>query len=177
MFKQCISIGCTVRTHFYYVPVLFYVRIPTVFQHLPAYISTMFKHFLCAFLLFPSTFCRAHSYCIPALGACISTPIQHFMRAFLLHFYCISIAIQHFSMCAFQHFSIAFLLQSSTFLHREAHHSIMQCLVKFCVHFFCVHFYCVPTLFVCDLYYDPALFLCVYVCVCMYVYVCVWVTV
>ena len=89
MFKQCISIGCTVRTHFYYVPVLFYVHIPTVFQHLHACISTMFKHFLCAFLLFPSTFLRAHFYCV-----------QHCRRAFLLrcstlcmHFCCVCMCL------------------------------------------------------------------------------------
>ena len=107
-------------------------------------ISTVFRHWVRAFLL----------------------PSQHFMRAFLLHsiafgllwtasgllgfkrtlwevrcitnhrisiaiyFYCTSIAIQHFSMRAFQHFSIAFLL----------------------------HFYCNPALFyVCI----PALFYCI----------------
>ena len=55
-----------VRAHFYCIPALC------------ACISTMFKHFLCAFLLFPSTFFRAHPYCIPALPARISTMIQHF---------------------------------------------------------------------------------------------------
>ena len=42
-----------------------------------------------SFLLFPSTFFRAHPYCIPALPACISTMIQHFSA-------CISTSIQHF---------------------------------------------------------------------------------
>ena len=95
MFKQCISIGCTVRTHFYYVPVLVYVHIPTVFQHLPAHTSTMFKQFLGAILLIPSTFPCAHPCCTPALPHAEKYPR-------LAHYACISMCI-----------SIAFLLFSA----------------------------------------------------------------
>jgi len=80
MFKQCISIGCTVRTHFYYVPVLVYVHIPTVFQHLPAHTSTIFKQFLGVFQHFPC----AHPCCTPALLACIPTMFKHFLWTLLL---------------------------------------------------------------------------------------------
>ena len=66
-----------VRAHFYCIPALC------------ACISTMFKHFLCAFLLFPSTFLRAHFYCV-----------QHCRRAFLLrcstlcmHFCCVCMCL------------------------------------------------------------------------------------
>ena len=38
-----------------------------------------------AFLLFPSTFFRAHFYCVPALSACISIALQHSLHAFLLY--------------------------------------------------------------------------------------------
>ena len=63
--------------HFYCIPALC------------ACISTLFKHFLCAFLLFPSTFLRAHFYCV-----------QHCRRAFLLrcstlcmHFCCVCMCL------------------------------------------------------------------------------------
>ena len=138
MFKQCISIGCTVRTHFYYVPVLFYVHIPTVFQHLHACISTMFKHFLCAFLLFPSTFFRAHPYCIPALPARISTMIQHF------------------SVCI----TLGWSGWSGSFLGWSDYAPALLCVhFYFAPAFFCVYFHCDPTLFLCVYFYcAPAFF-------------------
>ena len=58
-----------------------------------------------AFLLFPSTFFRAHFYCVPALSACISIALQHSLHAFLLY-----------PSTVFQHCMRAFLLYSSTFL-------------------------------------------------------------
>ena len=109
MFKQCISIGCTVRTHFYYVPVLVYVHIPTVFQHLPAHTSTMFKQFLGVFQHFPC----AHPCCTPALLACIPTMFKHFLWTFLLCPAFFSVRIP----TVLQHCLRAFLLCSSIFLH------------------------------------------------------------
>ena len=102
MFKQCISIGCTVRTHFY-------VHIPTVFQHLPAHTSTMFKQFLGAILLIPSTFPCAHPCCTPALLACIPTMFKHFLWTFLLCPAFFSVRIP----TVLQHCLRAFLLCSS----------------------------------------------------------------
>ena len=61
------------------LPALFFVRIPTVFQHCmraPLLCSSTFLH---AFLLFLSTFLCAHPYCTPALSACIPTMFKHFL--------------------------------------------------------------------------------------------------
>ena len=61
-------------------------------------------HYVCisiAFLLFPSTFFRAHFYCVPALSACISIALQHSLHAFLLY-----------PSTIFQHCMRAFLIYS-----------------------------------------------------------------
>ena len=134
----CISIGCTVRLQVYYVPVLFYVHIPTVFQHLTACIPTMFKNFPYAFVLVPALF-----------SVRIPTVLQHCMRALLLysssfcvHFYALSALFSVRTSTVFQHCVRAFLLICSTL----------------CMHFhlFCMWLYVL---------YWMCLF--VFVCVCM----------
>ena len=118
----CISIGCTVRLQVYCVPVLFYVHIPTVFQHLTACISTMFKNFPYAFVLVPALF-----------SVRIPTVLQHCMRALLLyssslcvHFYAFSALFSVRIPTVLQHCMRALLLYSSSF---------------------CVHFYALSALF------------------------------
>ena len=78
-------------------------------------------HYVCisiAFLLFPSTFFRAHFYCVPALSACISIALQHSLHAFLLY-----------PSTIFQHCMRAFLIYSSTFLVAFTH--VCMCLYVF----------------------------------------------
>ena len=68
------------------LPALFFVRIPTVFQHCmraPLLCSSTFLH---AFLLFLSTFLCAHPYCTPARPRAENNPIW-------VHYACIAIAI------------------------------------------------------------------------------------
>jgi len=139
MFKQCISIGCTVRTHFYYVPVLVYVHIPTVFQHLPAHTSTIFKQFLGVFQHFPC----AHPCCTPALLACTPTMFKHFLWTLLLchstflcaHPYCtpalsacIPTMFKHFLACI-SIFTCARSCRIPALPHAENYPKVVSCLV------------------------------------------------
>ena len=96
--KQPAGLPETCCAHFYCVPAL------------SACISTMFKPFLCAVLLIPSTFLCAHFYCIPALSHAEKYPM-------LAHYACtsmrISIALPLFP----AYYPLLFLfISSSTFL-------------------------------------------------------------
>ena len=99
-----------------------------------------------AFLLFPSTFFRAHFYCVPALSACISIALQHSLHAFLLY-----------PSTIFQHCMRAFL---SIFKHFSG-----------CIY---IVLYCMYVCIVCVLYCIVwTQCMCCIVCVCMCLYVLV----
>ena len=144
-----------VRAHFYCIPALC------------ACISTMFKHFLCAFLLFFNCFpalVTVHFHCFGRLSGLFWTVFQHCLRAFLLHFYRAPALFSVRISTVFQHWVRAFLLICSTLCMH------FYCIsIAFLLHFSstaCVHFYYDPALF-CVHYlgwsdYAPALFLCVF---------------
>ena len=79
-FRLYSSTACVHLLHFYRAPVLFSVRIPTVFQH-----------WMRAFLLIYSTLCMHFVACLLwtdldcFVSVRISTVFQHCRRAFLLH--------------------------------------------------------------------------------------------
>ena len=96
--KQPAGLPETCCAHFYCVPAL------------SACISTMFKPFLCAVLLIPSTFLCAHFYCIPALSHAEKYPMLAHYACTSMH---ISIALPLFP----AYYPLLFLFtSSSTFL-------------------------------------------------------------
>ena len=107
----------------------------------------MFKPFLCAVLLIPSTFLCAHFYCIPALSHAEKYPMLAHYACTSMH---ISIALPLFP----AYYPLLFLfISSSTFLFvRSAFYCIS---ITFPLYFHCIsyalHFHCIsfPALLAC----------------------------